>query len=130
MTMQSEWAYIKNREDWDHYCAKIDNHGRPFDIRIKEHIPPYFYFHDPEPASYPCLCQSEFVDDPNGPYCMYYSYVYLEDVAYLLHASLDDLVAERDAYRKLAIDLMILLGEVEKEEAERLVDTRIHSGRE
>ncbi len=130
MTVESEWCYFKNKEDWDHYCAKVDDRGRPFrspwDKDKRE--PPYNYFHDPEPDSFPCLGKVEFEDDPNGPYCMFYQYVYLTDAAWLLNASLDDLVKERDGYRNLAIDMAILLGEIPVDDAARFVDSKVKNG--
>jgi hypothetical protein len=95
--MSGSWAYIKDKEDWDHFCAIIDNNGEFFlhmgFSELKENKP-YFYFHSPEPDSYPCLCHATFSDDPNGPYCYDYEYVSLEDAAMLLNASLTDLMSD------------------------------------
>lgn len=125
--MYGEWAYIKNKEDWEHFCALIDDVGPPFRSpgQKQEH---YQFYHDPEPSAYPCLVQAEFYDDPNGPYCMDHSYVYPEDAAKLIMASVGDLMEQRDAYRKKAIDLMILLAEVDVKTATEMVDKQIFHG--
>lgn len=130
MTVESEYAYFKDREDWDHYCAKIDNRGAMFRNPWDKTDPkPYPYFHDPEPQEYPCLGKVEFEDDPNGPYCMFYEYVYLVDAARLLHASVADLQDSRDAYRNAAIELFMLFAETDLETAEKAIDKKVFRGR-
>lgn len=133
MTFESDWAYVKDKVDWDHFCALVDNAGPPF---RPPSLPPgrkdthYAFYHSPEPDSYPCLVQAQFYDDPNGPYCMDHTYIYPQDAAKLIMVSVGDLMEQKEAYRKQAIDLMILLAEVDAKTAAEMVDKKVFNGRD
>jgi len=62
---------LKNKADFDARKAALDDRGE-FDH--------YDHRHVCHPESYPCLVQSLFEDDPNGPYTYYHIFTYPSDV--------------------------------------------------
>ena len=58
---------LLSKEDFHWYKAGIDAGGK------------YAYKHIGEPEKYPCVVESEFRDDPNGPYTYTHEFVYRQD---------------------------------------------------
>ncbi len=59
---------IENKEDWDWYKQRLDVDGK------------YNHRHNGSPKQYPCKVESEWNDDPNGPYYFNHRFFYQKDI--------------------------------------------------
>jgi hypothetical protein len=58
---------IDSCQDWNWYIKKLDVDAK------------YSHCHNGEPEKYPCLVESHYWDDSNGPYTYDHSFVYQKE---------------------------------------------------
>jgi hypothetical protein len=65
-------------------------HKRELDLAMK-----YEHDHYHEPKQYPCIVESHFFDDPNGPYTYTHYFIYQEKTS-CQHCGHEELVFKKD----------------------------------
>lgn len=61
-------AILRSKDDFEWHVRKLDADRK------------YLHRHDGEPTHYPCKVESEWWDDPNGPYTYQHRFTYQQTV--------------------------------------------------